>query len=163
MNNEIWKPVLHYEGYYEVSNFGRVRSIDRLIIQLDGRKRLYKGKVLNPRNKCNKEGNYLTVNLKRDSIGHTKFVHKLVAEVFVSNPNNLPFVNHIDENKLNNLPENLEWCTAEYNANYGSRNARILEGRIKCGYVNPEMVGLGKDYGRIYREKRKQNEIQSKN
>jgi hypothetical protein len=150
-NEEIWKPVLGYENFYEISNIGNIRSVNRVI-----NNRLFKGQLLKPRNKENKEGNYLTVSLKKDSNNKTKFVHRLVAESFIENPNNFPHVNHIDENKLNNSLENLEWCDAKYNCNYGNRNNSIIETKFKNGMINPEMVGLTKsEYVKIYRKKYK--------
>ena len=155
---EIWKDVVGYEGYYQVSNKGNVRSVDRFVSSKLGSYRKINGKTIKPRNKENIDGNYLTVNLKRNGIGKTKFVHRLVAVVFIPNPNNFQQVNHKDENKLNNEVPNLEWCDAKYNSNYGERNKKILEQRIKIGYVNTENVGLSKEeyrkkYSNEYRKK----------
>lgn len=116
--NEIWKDVKGYEGLYQVSNLGRVKSLDRI----DRKGRLRKGRILKP--SSNGRG-YLNVCLTVDNIPHTIKVHRLVAEAFISNPDNLPQVNHKDEIKTNNHADNLEWCTAEYNSNYGSRNVRM--------------------------------------
>ena len=75
---------------------------------------------------------YLLVRLTDDNgIVKTKYLHRLVAEVAIPNPDNLPQVNHKDENKTNNRVSNLEWCTQEYNQNYGTRNARIAEAQSK--------------------------------
>lgn len=155
---EIWKDVVGYEGYYQVSNKGNVRSVDRLVSSKLGSYRKINGKNIKPRNKENIDGNYLTVNLKINGIGKTKFVHRLVAEAFIPNPNNFQQVNHKDENKLNNEVSNLEWCDAKYNSNYGERNKKIIEQRIKIGYVNTENVGLSKEeyrkkYSNEYRKK----------
>ena len=93
---EIWKDVVGYEGLYEVSNFGNVRSLFRYKKQL-------RWDVANNR--------YATVQLFKNKIGKRLLVHRLVAEAFLPNPRNLPVVNHKDENKLNNNVDNLEWCT----------------------------------------------------
>ena len=71
------------------------------------------------------KGGYESISLYKDYKSKSFKVHRLVAEAFVPNPNNLPFVNHIDEDKVNNMVENLEWCTRQYNNNYGRRNEKI--------------------------------------
>lgn len=107
---EEWKDIIGYEGLYQVSNLGRVKS-------------LRYNKVLKP---CVSETGYKYVLLvDKDSHNKNWRLHKLVAMTFVPNPDNLPQVNHIDENKLNNSADNLEWCTAEYNSNYGTRGQKI--------------------------------------
>lgn len=121
---EVWKDVVGYEGYYQVSNLGRVKSVDRYIEHYRGGKTFKKGKIkaLNVR----KDG-YVSVQLSKDAKARTLRVHRLVAEAFIPNPNNLPQVNHKDENKGNNHVSNLEWCTVGYNVNYGTRIKRIKE------------------------------------
>lgn len=129
---EIWKNVVGYEGIYEVSNLGNVRSLDRTVPSkyIDVTANI-KGKQLKPIK--NKYG-YLRVNLCNDSGRKSKFVHRLVAMAFIENPNNFPQINHKDENKLNNSVENLEWCSAKYNCNYGSHNLLCsLHNRNKKG------------------------------
>ena len=113
MIKEYWKPVVGYEGLYMVSNWGRVKSMN---YNHSGKERILK---LIP----NRYG-YLYVNLYKNNIKKKYLVHRLVAEAFIDNPDNLPQVNHRDENKLNNNVDNLEWCTNEYNINYGTRNER---------------------------------------
>ena len=110
MKKEYWKPVVGYEGHYQVSNFGRVKSI-----------KFGKEIIL----KQNIRGGYYIVNLSKNGIVKTYLVHRLVAEAFIDNTDNLPEVNHKDENKLNNNVDNLEWCTHEYNINYGTRNKKV--------------------------------------
>ena len=119
--NEIWKDILGYEGLYQVSNWGRVRSLDRWIKSCYGSKQFIRGKILKL---CIGLSNYLFVSLCKNG-KHTNFlVHRLVAEAFLDNPDNLPQVNHKDEDKQNNHYLNLEWCTHEYNINYGTRNEK---------------------------------------
>ena len=123
--DEEWRDVVGYEGLYEVSNHGRVRSKDRLIIGRSGLLANIKGQILHPILHCT---GYLVVNLADRTNGRgckQKKVHRLVAEAFLDNLNNLPYINHKDENPTNNNAENLEWCSAFYNANYGTRNAKI--------------------------------------
>lgn len=99
---EIWKPVVGYEGLYEVSNLGNVRGLKR-------------GKVLKPG-----KGRYLFVVLCKDGIRHETSVHRLVATAFCPNPNNKPEVNHLNEIAEDNRASNLEWCTRIENLTYGS-------------------------------------------
>ena len=117
---EIWKDVPGYEGRYEVSNFGNVRS---MCYNHTGQTN-----VLKPRK--NRTG-YLQVNLYKDGQKKTFKVHRLVAKAFVPNPLNLPQINHINECKLNNRADNLEWCDCRYNQNYGTRNDRIAKAQSR--------------------------------
>lgn len=126
---EIWKDIQGYEGLYQVSNFGRVRSVDRYITYPEGYRRYFKARI---RKQKELETGYLQVGLWRKSKVRYKFVHRLVAQAFIPNPDNLPEVNHKDENIKNNYVLNLEWCTSKYNANYGTRNQRVTE-QIKNG------------------------------
>lgn len=125
--NEIWKPIKGYEGLYEVSNFGRVRSLDH-IVKSKGGTRMVKGRIIQSRSKTN---GYMRVNLWKDNVANTFLVHRLVAEAFLDNPNNYTEVNHKDENKQNNKDSNLEWCTHQYNMVYGT-----IRERIKLFYKN---------------------------
>ena len=109
---EEWKPISGYDGKYEVSNWGRVRSY----------KYNSDGKILAPGN--NGSGYYI-VTLCKDGKIKKLYVHRLVAEAFISNPSSFPVVNHKDENKRNNYFGNLEWCDQTYNLAYGTRVERI--------------------------------------
>lgn len=108
--NEVWKDIEGYEGKYQVSNLGRVRGLDRK----NSMGKTVKGRILKPRKT---HAGYLRAHLCRDD----RYIHRLVAEAFIPNPNNLPQINHKDEDKANNSVDNLEWCTCEYNLSYGSR------------------------------------------
>ena len=127
--NEVWKPIKDYEGWYEASTLGRIRSVNRSFKDKSGRVRTFKGRVLKPA-KVSKKG-YLGVMLCRNGSQKTKKVHRLVAETFLPNPSNLPEVNHKDENVGNNCVDNLEWATTKYNCRYGTRSQRIGENNKK--------------------------------
>lgn len=146
---EKWAEVKGYEGLYEVSNKGRVRSLDRLEQLKNGVTRKRKGIVLKGR--IDRYG-YKYVGLSKNKKTTFFKVHRLVAIAFVNNPNNYNIVNHKDEDKTNNCEENLEWCTVLYNANYGTRNSRISQ------------KNKGRQIGRILSEetKRKMSESHKK-
>ena len=137
---EIWKPVKGFEGYYEVSNLGMVRSIDRVVVDtVRNCERLLKGKVLIQKDNGN---GYKNVMFCKEHKLYNKYVHRLVAEAFILNKDNLPQVNHKDEDKSNNRVDNLEWCTSFYNNEYGTRKKRWYETRIKNGTMNPKNIGI---------------------
>lgn len=112
---EIWKDIKGYEGLYQVSNEGNVvrlwKKSKKLISQETSR-------------------GYKRVHLYKNGISQHHSVHRLVATAFVENPDNLPQVNHKDENPGNNKVENLEWCDAKYNRNYGTCNERIRKAQL---------------------------------
>lgn len=136
---EIWKDIKGFEGLYQVSNIGRIKSLSREAIcnSACNIKRLTKEKVL--ANVVSNNG-YIFTSL-RDSNGnkYTKRVHRLVAEAFIDNPNNYPIINHKDCNRSNNCVENLEWCTYEYNVRY----------TFKMGYKDSEETRLKKSLSKI--------------
>lgn len=123
MKKEIWKPILGYEGIYEVSSFGRIKSLKRRSKE-DKNER---GLIL--KQKKTKAGYYI-ISLHNQGKEKFFFVHRLVAQAFIPNPENLPIINHIDENKSNNCVENLEWCDQCYNINYGTCIERATKTRI---------------------------------
>lgn len=110
---ELWKDIPDFEGYYQASNLGRIRSVDRYVKykNTDG-VALRKGKILSP--KTSKKG-YLETTLMKEGKNYYKRIHQLIASAFLPNPNNYPYINHINENKKDNRVENLEWCTPKYN------------------------------------------------
>lgn len=140
-SEEIWKDILGYEGLYQVSSFGRVRGLDRY----DSMNRFWKGRILKSQTGT---GGYLFVQLCLNGKVKAYSVHRLVAETFIHNPDNLPQVNHLDEDKTNNRVENLEFCDSKYNVNYGTRIERIRDIRLKNGtYFN-----LNDEERKIYRK-----------
>lgn len=110
MNTEIWKSITGYEGLYEVSNLGRVKSL-----------KFGKERIIKPWK--DKKG-YLRVNLYRNGKMKYFLVHRLVATAFIPNPFGFTEINHRDENPSNNVESNIEWCSKWYNINYGTRTAR---------------------------------------
>lgn len=140
---EKWKPIPGYDGLYEVSSYGRVRSLERYKSN-NGGLQLIKEKILKPHN--TKKG-YLTVQLCNKIFT----VHRLVAEAFIPNTDNLPMINHRDEDKTNNVADNLEWCDAKYNSNYGTAIERMINTKIEKGYYTKELCFLdSKERQKLY-------------
>lgn len=110
---EIWKDIKGYEGIYQVSSYGRIKSLNY--------RNLNKEKILK-QSTDNRGCKRITLNKNKER--KTYQVHRLVAIHFIPNLNNYPCINHKDENPSNNNIENLEWCTHKYNNNYGTRNKR---------------------------------------
>ena len=112
MNKEIWKPIENYENY-EISNFGKIRKKDKILKQYKN----CKGYLYSSLSKNNKRKSFRT--------------HRLVAQAFISNPDNLPEINHKNEIKTDNRAENLEWCNHTYNINYGGGKEKASMSRYK--------------------------------
>lgn len=131
----IWKPISGFEGYYEVSDTGCVRSVDRDIINKNGIRHHLKGKLMKLTPVINKyrisNSNYIVVNLRKHGKSHVIPVHILVAKAFIPNPDNLPTVNHKDGDKSNNVVENLEW------ASYAENNIHALRYNLRQPRGNP--------------------------
>ena len=116
---EIWKDIPNYEGLYQASNLGRIKSI------------YYNNKILKLNNDSN---DYLQVWLCKNKKKKIYKVHRLVALTFIPNPNYLPFINHKDENKSNNNINNLEWCDGIYNARY-SFGKKVLQYDLDGNFI----------------------------
>ena len=114
---EIWRDIDSYEGLYQISNKGRVKSLKY------GKERILRAHD-------NGDG-YLKVQLYKNTARQYRYIHRLVAETFIANQHNLPEINHKDENKKNNRVENLEWMTSKENNNYGTRNERVGDSQSK--------------------------------
>ena len=113
---EIWKSFIINDLVYEISSLGNIRSLGS---------KFHKGKTLKPYKAKN---GYLAITLTSKHVH--KYIHRLVAEAFIPNPNNYNEINHINEDKTDNRVENLEWCTHNYNYNYGSRIEKVRQKRI---------------------------------
>lgn len=134
---EIFKQVNGFENLYEVSNFGRVKSLDKIVDKWDG-KRLVKSKILKPQLQNN---GYLSTTLYKELKPKTLSIHRLVAEAFIPNPENKKTVNHIDGNKLNNHLENLEWNTHKENHIHSKVNKLKATGsRVGTSLLTEEQV-----------------------
>ena len=150
MDEEVWKDIIiekngiiyNYKGHYQVSNYGRIKSI----------KNGYPGKII----KGNLSSNYIGVTLSKKGELQRFYVHRIVASVFIPNPNNYEQINHKDENTKNNNVDNLEWCTPKYNANYGTKTKRqsekitgkkqLLKQKEECQFHKPEESMMKKQY-----------------
>lgn len=133
---EIWKKCPEFT-WIEGSTFGRVRTLDRIIIDRRGRKRLIKGQIIKQRS--DRYG-YMKVQFSVGGKTITKRVHRIIAECFLQNPNNYREINHRDNNPLNNTLSNLEWCTHEYNIEYREKYGKALSRPVYA--VNLKTLGV---------------------
>lgn len=162
----MWKDVKGYEGYYEITETGQIRSKDRICVDSLGRRRFRKGEILKPDiNACG----YYRVTLAKDGKRKQRNLHRLIAEHFIPNPNNLPQINHKDGNKLNNDISNLEWVTVAENVIHAYEHGLINHVRGKehpnygkCGSASKKarkiiainvLMGEAKEYGSIVETK----------
>ena len=150
---ENWKPVKGYEMFYEVSDKGRIRSLDRVTVFKDGRIRKFYGKIL----ECSTVNNsgYLTIGLHNNGNSKTFLVHRIVAEAFIKNPHLCNEVNHIDQNKLNNSANNLEWCTHRENVNHGDeieRGAKKQRRSFRQIDLNGKLIKIWNGFKQMQRE-----------
>ena len=122
MENEIWKDVKGYEGLYQVSNLGRIKSSKRKVHAGRNRTRWQYERIMS--NYRTNGNGYKIVGLNKEGKSKNKYIHRLVAETFLENPNNYKYINHKDENKANNCVSNLEFCTAQYNCTYNNLHKR---------------------------------------
>lgn len=134
---EIWRPVVGYEGLYEVSNLGRVKTLEKTrFSNLTNRYITYPQKIMS---QVVHTGGYCVLSLRDETGKRKQFkVHRLVAEAFIPNPYNLPIINHRNEIKTDNRACNLEWCTQKYNVNYGTAQRRRIVTKNKKFKQNEE-------------------------
>ena len=141
MKEEIWKDIPNYIGYYQVSNMGRIRSVDRYV-KVNGKTIFLKGKV---KKQYKTKKGYLTINLSKDGVTNTMFSHVVVLTSFVQRPKGLNQINHKDENKENNRLENLEYCNNVYNQNYGSCSVNKSKSTINDKRKSKQVIQFTKD------------------
>jgi len=153
LQNEIWKDIGGYEGIYQVSNFGNVRSLDRTRILRncygEYTPRHDSGKLMSGTD--NGQG-YLIVGLKKDGNRENHYIHRLVADAFCERKENCEVINHLDHNRRNNCASNLEWCTQKDNVLYSAHLMR--KPRRKCAETN-----TGEKYISLIRDHRNPTKI----
>ena len=135
---KFWKEIPDTDGKYLISTDGEVMAISRRVKFGN----VFRWTKTNIRTARKKENGYLELEI----LGKHHYIHRLVAEAFIPNPDNLPCINHKDENKENNSVENLEWCDYSYNANYGTRTKRAKEKQFGDRFV---VINL--DTGEVYK------------
>ena len=132
MKNEVWKDIPNYEGIYKASNFGRIKMVKRTLTDSLGKKINKKEHILKPRT-----GNrYYMIALYKNGKREDLLLHRVIAQTFIPNPENKPFVNHKDENCFNNCSDNLMWCTQKENMNWGTINERMSKNSKSKRKVN---------------------------
>ena len=152
LDGEIWKDIKGYEGIYMISTYGRVLSVP--IWRVIKSNKSLKGEFISYKNPHitlgNKErNNYRRMDLCCEGKITRKFVHRLVAEAFIPNPNNYPIINHKDENPSNNCVDNLEWCTYKHNSNYGTIKKRMVASRWESDNYHGKPVAMIDENGNI--------------
>ena len=143
---EEWRDIEDYKGLYQVSNMGRVKSLERTVWNGRGYYVTIHERILKPKKD---RGGYLQVHLCKN--GKAKFytVHKLVATAFCENPEGYTVVNHIDEDKTNNNADNLEWCSRSYNNTYNDRAKKIGKKNTNHPKMSKPVIGVDRVTGLI--------------
>lgn len=140
---EEWCDIVGFEGFYQVSNFGNVKSLERDVFAGVGANHKYqhlKERYL----KLTGGDKYIQVVLSKNGKQYARLVHRLVAETFIPNPNNFPCINHKDENRKNNRVDNLEWCTYKYNNEYNGRVEKCKD-KIRQTLIKRHKGGITDD------------------
>lgn len=151
-NIEVWRDINGFEGLYQVSNLGRIRSLDREIVYKNGKVHRYKGQTMKPnmtgRGYKEDEG-YYGITLRNSGVRTPVSVHRVVAETFIPNPYNKETVNHIDENKTNNRMDNLEWLTDYENNRYGTHDVRQAQSLINNPKISKPVISINVITGEV--------------
>lgn len=176
---EIWKDIKGYEGYYQVSNFGRVKSVSRKVVNhINGSTRLVQSKIMSA---CDNGNGYLFVHLRKDGSRKSAYIHRIVAEAFVENKDNKPNINHKDYNTKNNAATNLEWCTQKENVSYSVAHMRkpkaickpsntgekyirrrLEQGKYTSYRVTIKQIGIDKNFKKLDVAIQYRNEVMQK-
>lgn len=125
MKKELWKDVVGFEGLYQISSMGRIKTVPRISIDSLGRKMPIKERFV--RISVSKQTGYPVASISKKGKQYKLCIHRIIAEAFIPNPNNLPCVNHKDQDRGHSVLENLEWCTYSYNNSYGDANKKRKE------------------------------------
>lgn len=123
----MWKDIEGYDGRYQVSIDGSVRSVDWLVVNANGVKHIFRGRTLKP---CLNAIGYYVVNLTKNGVSSPVLLHRIIAKAFIANPNGYNEVNHINENRSDNSIDNLEWCTHLHNVRHGTAIQRATKKKI---------------------------------
>ena len=128
---EIWKDIKDFEGLYQVSNLGKVKSLKREVVYCEGNKTKNKHHTVYEKIRIptQKENGYLQIGLFKGNKNYNRYIHRLVADAFIDNPNNLKTVNHKNLNKQDNRVENLEWCSYSDNNEHARNNLCFKSGK----------------------------------
>lgn len=153
---EEWVDIVDYEGYYQISNYGNIKSLSRKVLRGTYFLTIPEKKI---KSFINNRG-YKVVTLHKNKITKSFLIHRLVAQAFIDNPLNYPYVNHKDENPLNNNSTNLEWCTQKYNVNYGNAQAKLTSSKLEAnkGYsiaqysIEGNLINTYKSASQVERE-----------
>lgn len=140
--DEVWKDVGGYEGLYQVSNLGRIRRllfVNNVCVKP-------KETIVTP---SVKDNDYLYISLHKNGYRKNKYVHRLVAEAFLPNPNNHPVVNHIDYDVTNNSVDNLEWCSQKHNAIHSAKHMRKPKSRCKSSNTGEKYISFCRNKYRV--------------
>lgn len=139
MSDELWKDAVDYEGFYQISDRGKVKSIARVVMRKDGKPYTVKERIITPY--VDRYG-YLRIELNKRGVAKKHYVHRLVGQAFIPNPDNKPQINHIDTNKKNNTVNNLDWVTLQENRDHAVANGLQPDQR---GKNNPNIKLTKKD------------------
>lgn len=154
-----WKDIKGFP-HYQINRAGQIKRLDAIITDSNGIYFFRKGKIIS--NRKHKNG-YIQITLTENGIQYTKFIHVLLAEAFIPNPNNLCLVNHKDENPSNNSLDNLEWCDYSYNANYSIEKIRKAHEKEQKAVIRIDRITKEEKEYKGLREAARDNKVHHSN